>query len=192
MPLTVLGHLLATMKGTTKELSPEVVTAVGGQGKPFDFRQLLDCKAARSVYRVDLHTPYTVRDMWLRGQRGAGVGHRVMGPLGTSRLWYLPPAVFEILGKKIFRMHPWCDVARASDTAVACPARQLFQSWVSICCCYRRRRRSPVPSAESLGEEVGEEGEGVQGTERRRWVLFRMPPPPWARSYLAWCRIQLV
>jgi hypothetical protein len=49
----------------------------------------------------------------------------------------------------------------------------------------------PVPSAESLGEEVGEEGEGVQGTERRRWVLFRMPPPPWARSYLAWCRIQL-
>jgi hypothetical protein len=34
MPLTVLEDLLATMKGTTKEWSPVVVTAVGGQGKP--------------------------------------------------------------------------------------------------------------------------------------------------------------
>jgi hypothetical protein len=33
MPLIVLGHLLATMKGT-KELSPLAVTAVGVQAKP--------------------------------------------------------------------------------------------------------------------------------------------------------------
>jgi hypothetical protein len=58
-----------------------VVTAVGGQAKPFDFRQLLDCKATRSVYRVDLHNPDTVRDIWLRGQRVARVGRRVIGPL---------------------------------------------------------------------------------------------------------------
>jgi hypothetical protein len=104
MPLTVLGDLLATMKGTTKEWSPVVVTAVAGQAKPFDFRQLLDCKATRSVYQVDLHTPDTVRDIWLRGQRTAGVGHRVMGPLGASRPWYLPPtfSLFESLGRRSY------------------------------------------------------------------------------------------
>jgi hypothetical protein len=81
MPLTILGDLLATMKGTTKEWSPVVVTAVGGQAKPFDFRQLLDCKTAHRAYRVDLHTPDTVCDIWLRGQRVARVRHRVLGPL---------------------------------------------------------------------------------------------------------------
>ncbi len=34
MPLTVLGDLLATVKDTTKEWSPVVVTAAGVQAKP--------------------------------------------------------------------------------------------------------------------------------------------------------------
>jgi hypothetical protein len=55
-----------------------VVTAAGGQAKPLDSRQLLDCKATRSVYRVDLHTPDAVRCIRLRGQRVARVGHRVI------------------------------------------------------------------------------------------------------------------
>jgi hypothetical protein len=55
-----------------------VVTAVGGQAKPFDSRQLLDCKTAHRAYRVDLHTPDAVRCIWLRGQRVARVRHRVI------------------------------------------------------------------------------------------------------------------
>jgi hypothetical protein len=118
--------------------------------KPVDFRQLQDCKATACTGWTStlqtLYMTYGYVGSVLHGSGTVSWGRCEPHTRGTS----FPP-----FGKKIFHVHPWCDAARASGIAVACPARQLFSHGSPSAAATAAAAVPPVPSAESLGEEVG-------------------------------------
>jgi hypothetical protein len=106
IPLVTMGQLLATMHGTKVQWKEvwEAAVATAGDGVQtdrFGFHTMLQCKATRSAFRIDMNEPGFVSD----------VRACVSVPWGSARVAVhltprvLVPAVFFVFLKMILCIH---------------------------------------------------------------------------------------